>query len=90
MSQDYDVVVGALATRRLAARLGYVREDIGAAIAPMRAALSGSTCTASWSLADVLALELWLQTFFDKSGKQAESGGAAVIEREETVACTNR
>jgi asparagine synthase (glutamine-hydrolysing) len=70
--RDYPRIVELLGPDPLAAQLGYVEADsLKRGLARARAEVEeATTCTASWSLTGLLALELWLREFF--GGREPE------------------
>jgi asparagine synthase (glutamine-hydrolysing) len=70
IAQDYDLVLQCLRPGSLAARFGYVNEDtMTEELARARSELRRDTCESSWAIGDLLALELWLEAFFDPTGQ---------------------
>jgi hypothetical protein len=62
---DASIVSQALSSNALAVRLGYLDpERLAPEVARLSAGLGGPDCVASWTLADLFGLEVWLQVFF--------------------------
>ena len=65
MNREFLDLVRCLETGRRATELGYLKERVlKEELGSLRAGLQRSDCRANWKLADLLALELWLQAFF--------------------------
>ena len=56
----------------LAVRLGYLKKDVTNKLDPLRDKITGAVCSVSWSLIDLLALELWLQSCLPKADHHQE------------------
>ena len=68
VGQDLDRVGTSLLHGSLAARMGYLDERrLAAALPRLAAEVQGPTCVAAWDVADLFALEVWLQVFFGKA-----------------------
>jgi asparagine synthase len=69
VAQDASIVSQALSANSLGVRLGYLdAERLAPEVGRLSAGLTGPDCVASWNLADLFGLEVWLQVFF---GEQA-------------------
>jgi hypothetical protein len=68
VAADRDRLARTLGEDALVAKMGYVRRDWRADLINGRTNGSAS-CDASWALADLASLELWLQEFFGASGR---------------------
>ncbi|MBI4382317.1 MAG: hypothetical protein HY574_14160 [candidate division NC10 bacterium] len=65
MEQGYPQLVHSLRSDGMAIRLGYVKgEVIREELARLKDRIRGPDCSVTWSLSDLLGLELWLQVFF--------------------------
>jgi len=76
MEREYPEVVDCLQSHSMAVQLGYVNGDVlrnGLTRAKDR--IRGPDCLVTWSLRDLVALELWLQVFFEeKENKKGKIG----------------
>jgi asparagine synthase (glutamine-hydrolysing) len=61
----------------VAVRLGYLDADVlREELHRLRHQIQGPTCEITWSLAELLGLELWLQVFFSKESNQKGGSGS--------------
>lgn len=69
MEQDFPRLAHHLEEGAAAVRRGYFdAQTIKTMLAHYRSQLENGTCTAAWTLGDMLGLELWLQIFVEKGG----------------------
>ncbi len=75
MSLDYNHVLRCFQSDGLAIRSGYLNGDVlRKELSRLRDRIQAPTCEITWSLAELLGLELWLQVFFnEKSGGKGGS-----------------
>lgn len=74
VAQDASIVTQALSPKSLGVRFGYLdAERLAPEIALLSAGLTGPHCVASWDLADLFGLEVWLQVFFGERAARAAS-----------------
>lgn len=65
MEHDYAQLVRCLEDGGMAVSLGYAKGDVmRAEVARLKDRIRGPDCGVTWSLSDLLGLELWLQVFF--------------------------
>jgi asparagine synthase (glutamine-hydrolysing) len=65
VSRDASIVARTLSRASCAVRFGYLdAERVEPEVARLSEGLSRPDCVASWSLADLFGLEVWLQVFF--------------------------
>lgn len=65
MEQEYPRLVHCLEEGMMAVRMGYVREEmIWEELARLKGRIRGPDCGVTWSLSDLLGIELWFQVFF--------------------------
>ena len=77
VAQDYEQLVDCLRAG-LATTMGYVDENVMAEqLARLRSDIRSETCRVSWALGDLLALELWLQSFFNVATQPSTQAGNA-------------
>jgi asparagine synthase (glutamine-hydrolysing) len=68
MVRDFHSIVENLQLGRMAVSLGYVDEKIlGHELTRLKGQIRRPDCLVSWSLYDLLGLEIWLQVFFGKT-----------------------
>ncbi len=69
MERDFPNLAHHLESGSAAITQGYLVESkMRAVLTQYRGQLKNGTCEAAWTLGDMLGLELWLQTFIEKSG----------------------
>jgi asparagine synthase (glutamine-hydrolysing) len=73
VAQDAPIVSQALSPNSLAVQFGYLdHERLAPEVARLSAGItSGPDCVASWNLADLFGLEVWLQVFFGERAARA-------------------
>ena len=65
MAREYPRLIECLQSGGMAVKFGYVREnELWEALTQLRERIHGPNALVSWSLSDLLGLELWLQVFF--------------------------
>jgi hypothetical protein len=65
VARDAAIVAGALTRNSLAVHFGYLHaQRLEPEVARLTEGISGPDCVASWSLADLFGLEVWLRVFF--------------------------
>ncbi|MFX0202082.1 MAG: asparagine synthetase B family protein, partial [Candidatus Hodarchaeota archaeon] len=70
---DFHSIVQSLESGRMAVRLGYVNEKtLSSELKRLRDHIRRPDCLVSWSLYDLLGLEIWLQVFFDETIAERE------------------
>jgi asparagine synthetase B (glutamine-hydrolysing) len=71
VARDASIVAQALSRASLAVRFGYLDADrLEGEVARLKEGLATRDCVASWSLADLFGLEVWLQVFFGERAAQ--------------------
>jgi asparagine synthase (glutamine-hydrolysing) len=71
----------------VAVRLGYLDADVlREELHRLRHQIQGPTCEITWSLAELLGLELWLQVFFSEGSKQ--KGGSESCKQKTVASAT--
>jgi asparagine synthase (glutamine-hydrolysing) len=86
MARDFPQLVHCLQSDGMAVRLGYVRKDaMRVEFERLKGRIQGPTSEISWSLSDLLGLELWLQLFLGKEdglegSELPEAKGSASVE----------
>ncbi|MBI4588186.1 MAG: hypothetical protein HY725_05065 [Candidatus Rokubacteria bacterium] len=69
MARDFPRLVRCLESDGTAVKLGYLRKGaLKSELERLRDRIRGPDSEISWSLSDLLALELWLQVFFEEDG----------------------
>jgi asparagine synthase (glutamine-hydrolysing) len=64
---DYDDIVNYIRSGNFAVRWGFLKQDaFNKEIPILKEKMSGPTCDVAWSLEEVVGMEIWLRTFFDK------------------------
>lgn len=76
MERDYPQMLDCLQAGAATFKWGYVKENIlHEHLHRLKDQIRGAaTCEATWALTDLLALELWLQVFFESRHTRSESG----------------
>jgi asparagine synthase (glutamine-hydrolysing) len=76
MEQDFPNLMHYLGPESAAVKLGYLdARTMQTLLSEYRGQLKNGTCTAAWTLGDMLALELWLQLFIERSGAHDARAG---------------
>jgi asparagine synthase (glutamine-hydrolysing) len=89
MSLDYTHVLQCFQSDGLGVRSGYLRGDVlREELDRLRGQIQGSTCEITWSLAELLGLELWLRAFFGE--RSGEKGGSETWDHKTVISASMR
>ncbi|PYT92308.1 MAG: hypothetical protein DMG36_15615 [Acidobacteria bacterium] len=73
MERDFPQLTDSLKSGAMVVRLGYAKEDVTREeLVRLKNRIRRPDCTNTWSLADLLGLELWLRVFFGKNDRVKE------------------